>query len=376
MSLETFVWDHLFETGINSVDEQHRQLVEMVNELSASFISAEKHNDTALSELVGKLADYAVYHFADEERLMSECRVDHRHVHRHIASHRKFVEQVSTMWGARKSMNDPASMILQFLVAWLSFHILGEDQAMSRQMERIRKGLSPAAAYDAEVDSDDRATTALLRALWSLYHIMSEQNNDLARVNQLLETRVVERTQELEAVNQRLELLSRTDGLLGIANRMYFDSRLQTEWKNAQFNGHPIALVMMDVDFFKKYNDTYGHVEGDACLRRVAKAASEGLCRPSDVLARYGGEELVALLPGTTIEGAMSVARRIMESMNNKAVPHAASSVSKHVTLSIGIASMLPKFDKSTSDLIFAADAALYQAKLQGRNRICVHAGE
>ena len=111
-------------------------------------------------------------------------------------------------------------------------------------------------------------------------------------------------------------------------------------------------------------------------MRRVAKAASEGLCRPSDVLARYGGEELVALLPGTTIEGAMSVARRIMESMNNKAIPHAASSVSKHVTLSIGIASMLPKFDKSTSDLIFAADAALYQAKLQGRNRICVHAGE
>ena len=113
--------------------------------------------------------------------------------------------------------------------------------------------------------------------------------------------------------------------------------------------------------------------------RAVPRQVLEGYPWLFPYLAKRGVDlacELVALLPGTTIEGAMSVARRIMESMNNKAIPHAASSVSKHVTLSIGIASMLPKFDKSTSDLIFAADAALYQAKLQGRNRICVHAGE
>lgn len=279
------------------------------------------------------------------------------------------------MWNSRRAMGDPASVILQFLVSWLSFHILGEDHSMSRQIARIRKGLSPAAALDAESESDDRATTTLLRALWSLYHIMSEQHNDLARANQLLETRVVERTHELEAANRRLELLSRTDGLLGIANRMYFDSRLELEWKNAQINGQTLALLMMDVDFFKNYNDTYGHVEGDACLRRIVKAAGEALCRPGDVLARYGGEELVALLPGTPMEGAMNVARRIMVSLHSKAIPHEASTISKQVTMSIGVAAMAPKSDLSTNDLVFAADAALYQAKLQGRNRICAHEG-
>ena len=262
MSVETFVWDELFETGILSVDEQHHQLVELVNELSVSFISAEKHNDDAVSLIVSKLADYAVYHFADEERLMQELRIDQRHVQRHIASHRKFVEQVSTMWGARNAMSDPASIVLQFLVAWLSFHILGEDQSFARQARRIHQGASPADAYEAEIDPDDRATTALLRALWNLYHIMAEQNNDLAKANLLLETRVVERTHELEVANQRLEQMSRTDGLLGIANRMYFDGRLQSEWKTAQFNSQPLSLVMMDVDYFKKYNDTYGHLGG------------------------------------------------------------------------------------------------------------------
>ena len=372
MSVETFVWDELFETGILSVDEQHHQLVELVNELSVSFISAEKHNDDAVSLIVSKLADYAVYHFADEERLMQELRIDQRHVQRHIASHRKFVEQVSTMWGARNAMSDPASIVLQFLVAWLSFHILGEDQSFARQARRIHQGASPADAYEAEIDPDDRATTALLRALWNLYHIMAEQNNDLAKANLLLETRVVERTHELEVANQRLEQMSRTDGLLGIANRMYFDGRLQSEWKTAQFNSQPLSLVMMDVDYFKKYIDTYGHLGGDACLRTVAKAASEGLCRPTDVLARYGGEELVALLPGTNTEGAFNVAKRIMSCLQKKAIPHASSEVSKYVTLSIGIATLTPNCDKTPSDLVFAADEALYQAKLQGRNRICL----
>ena len=192
MAMETFVWDSLFETGIRSVDEQHHHLVDLVNGLSDSLINAEKRSDGSLSSLVSKLADYAVFHFADEERMMREHRICERHFQHHVVSHRKFVEQISAMWNARRSMEDSSSVILQFLISWLSFHILGEDQSMSRQIGRIRNGLTPEEAYESESKASDQATTALLRAVWNLYHVMTNQNSDLLKANQLLEARVRE----------------------------------------------------------------------------------------------------------------------------------------------------------------------------------------
>lgn len=370
MTVETFVWDELFATGIDSVDEQHHRLIDLVNELSDSLIDGGSQGTAPIQAVIEKLSDYAAHHFADEERLMEESCIDERHVRHHVAIHRKFVDQVAAMWNSRHSMATPANVLLEFLIAWLSFHILGEDQSLARQIRRIRAGETPAQAFAAEEAPHDRTTTALLGALRNLYHVLSEQNEDLANANKLLEARVAERTRELEAANRRLEAISRTDGLLGIANRMYFDERLRAEWKLAKRQAQPVALLMMDVDFFKRYNDAYGHLEGDACLRGVARAAAEGLYRPTDVLARYGGEEIVALLPNTDLEGARLVAERIQARLAVRAMPHAASDVADRVTLSIGAASLCPADGGEADDLIQAADMALYRAKRQGRNQI------
>ena len=134
----------------------------------------------------------------------------------------------------------------------------------------------------------------------------------------------------------------------------------------------PIGLLMIDVDFFKNYNDQYGHLAGDACLQAIAKAAGSKMVRAVDLLARYGGEEFVVVLPNTSTPGAHKVALGICEAVSELNIPHSTSSIADHVTVSIGVVSVLPDRQSVSSDAVAAADAALYCAKQQGRNRVCL----
>jgi two-component system chemotaxis family response regulator WspR len=179
---------------------------------------------------------------------------------------------------------------------------------------------------------------------------------------------------ELEAKNAFLERLTAIDGLTGTANRRRFDEALAAEWRRARRDGTELSLVLIDVDFFKMYNDHYGHLEGDDCLRKVASALTAGLHRPGDLVARYGGEEFVVILPGTDVVGAGIVAEALRAAVEALALPHARSAVGGCVTISLGSATLSPKdFDDSgdTTALIKGADRALYQAKRSGRNRHC-----
>ena len=183
-----------------------------------------------------------------------------------------------------------------------------------------------------------------------------------------LEAMVAARTYELEDSNAKLAELSSTDGLTGINNRRGFDAALESEWRRAARNGYPLALAMLDVDHFKAYNDHYGHQAGDRCLRRVADLIAVHGRRTSDLVARYGGEEFALLAPATDAEHAMAIAREICEELANLALPHAKSSHGV-VTISIGVATMMPDESLSWSTLIETADKALYRAKQAGRNR-------
>ena len=175
---------------------------------------------------------------------------------------------------------------------------------------------------------------------------------------------------KLADANRELERLSSLDGLTGIANRRYFDTMFGREWRRALRETEPISLIMCDVDYFKLYNDSYGHQPGDECLKLVASTLAAAMQRPADLVARYGGEEFVILLPGTHARGAINIAERARQAVLALQLPHEASTVHDCVTLSMGAATMVPMLKHSPDERLLAAEKALYQAKDQGRNRV------
>ena len=190
-----------------------------------------------------------------------------------------------------------------------------------------------------------------------------------------LEKLVAERTAKLQEANRELQKQSNTDGLTKIFNRRYFDQQLITQWKHYSRKSQPMALIICDIDFFKQYNDTYGHQAGDECLIAVARVLEESASRPHDVAARYGGEEFVILLPDTGAQGALAVAQKVKNTIKNLNITHRTSTGSGVITLSYGIASLIPDGNADSLMLISLADNALYQSKENGRDRITVYSG-
>jgi diguanylate cyclase (GGDEF)-like protein/PAS domain S-box-containing protein len=197
---------------------------------------------------------------------------------------------------------------------------------------------------------------------------------DLVRVTDISKRKQVElalREAEynLRLVNQELERQVNTDGLTQIANRRCFDHCLEQEWQRLYREQQPLSLLLFDVDYFKLYNDSYGHQLGDECLIKIAQSVQEIVCRPADLVARYGGEEFAVILPNTDLPGAMAIAQRIHATIRDLAVPHQASKIGNLVTVSLGITSLIPSPELSVIDMIEQADQALYRAKEQGRNQ-------
>ena len=175
---------------------------------------------------------------------------------------------------------------------------------------------------------------------------------------------------KLKAANRRFKDKADRDGLTGIHNRRYFDEALKKVWQDAIRYQKPMSVGMMDIDFFKQYNDTYGHQKGDDCLITVAQGINSVLNRPYDLVARYGGEEFVVLLPNTGAEGAMKLATMIKEKIAQEDIAHKASAVSSKVTFSMGLATLVPHRGSSPETIVKKADDALYRAKKEGRNQI------
>ncbi|MBW4677105.1 MAG: PleD family two-component system response regulator [Desmonostoc geniculatum HA4340-LM1] len=175
--------------------------------------------------------------------------------------------------------------------------------------------------------------------------------------------------QKLETVNFELQRLVTIDGLTEVANRRGFEEYFYQEWQRMKREQRPLSLILCDVDFFKSYNDTYGHRVGDRCLLKIAQAIKDIVKRPGDLVARYGGEEFAVILPNTDTEGATHVAEKICDAVRTLAIPHQNSQVSPYVTMSAGFATEIPQPNSDLEEMIAAADRALYQAKTAGRDR-------
>ena len=217
-------------------------------------------------------------------------------------------------------------------------------------------------------DRELRARTAQLETANAA---LGEAKTAAEALSASLEVKVRERTEALETANRQLTELTVTDALTGLANRRHFDLALVEEWARAQRSGQPLALLMVDVDFFKPYNDHYGHQAGDDCLRRVAHFLRGAARRAGDLVARYGGEEFAVVAADTDLAAALSLAEAMRATVAAAAIPHAVTPVAGGMaTVSIGVAVTVPKFGETPERLLLRADAALYLAKSQGRTRV------
>lgn len=233
--------------------------------------------------------------------------------------------------------------------------------------------------------------TALKEYRDHLEELVYERTEDLVRINKELnqeieerklaeealrmakdelEIQVEARTKELKAANEELRRLSLSDGLTGIANRRYFDDFLEREWNRAIREKAPLSMIMIDIDYFKAFNDTYGHQAGDQCLRAVANVLMTTVKRTVDLVARYGGEEFAIVLPDTDILGAYEVAERVRNNIEILGIEHLKSDNYGFVTISSGIASVIPERNSVPTEIISEADIALYKAKKEGRNKV------
>ncbi len=176
--------------------------------------------------------------------------------------------------------------------------------------------------------------------------------------------------EKLLSLQRELEDLSFKDGLTGIANRRRFDALIDAEWQAAQRGQKPLSVILVDIDFFKQYNDHYGHIRGDECLKRVAEALKAGATRPRDFLGRYGGEEFVLVLPDTDARGAHAVAARCRQAVAEAGIAHERSTVAPFVTISLGVATLVPAEDDRPVQLLETVDGRLYRAKQAGRDTI------
>ncbi len=235
------------------------------------------------------------------------------------------------------------------------------------RIEKSKQELSDIALENAKLYEQIERYAATLEAK------VAERTQELEIKNRQLEQEIQERKiieKTLQEVNQKLERLVNVDGLTGVANRRHFDDYLAREWRRLQREQKPLSLILCDVDHFKFYNDYYGHLQGDDCLRQVAQAIAQVINRPADLVARYGGEEFAIILPNTDLTGSQRVAQKVQQAIRELQLPHNKSQTSQFITISIGINTQIPQKEQLVEDLIRTTDQALYAAKAQGRDRI------
>ncbi|MFH1816840.1 MAG: diguanylate cyclase [Pseudomonadota bacterium] len=244
----------------------------------------------------------------------------------------------------------------------------------SEDRERVVNFCVAQSKAGTDHEADYRALTQDGDHVWirDVVHVVRNDAGEVdALVGFMFDISERKKTEEqLVILQKELEALSFKDGLTGVANRRMFDSILEVEWAHARRNNQPLSVIMLDIDYFKQYNDSYGHIEGDACLKRVAQTLNSAATRARDLFARFGGEEFVLVLPGTDEGSAAKIAERCRSLIFKEQIPHAQSPVSQILTVSLGVGTIIPSHQDDPLSFVETVDKRLYQAKQHGRNCI------
>jgi len=360
--MKSFKWDKNFETGLTGVDEQHQYLVGFINKY-AELIAENSLKSDDVKIALEKLADYAEFHFKEEEALMTRMALDPRHLSYHFKLHRNFMADIRSMQALIDFEDHNSSeLLLDFLIHWLAYHILGSDQNMARQIESINMGATPSEAYDREERERDKSTEPLLNALNGLFEQVSARNKLLLALNQSLEAKVEQRTKELSDANDMLEELSLTDSLTNLPNRRHAIRQLKSLWETSL----NLVCIMIDADHFKQVNDNSGHDIGDIVLCELAKTLKDAF-RSDDIVCRLGGDEFLVICPETKLAGGLYVAEEVRKIVNRLVVTTDGEPWIGSV--SVGVAEKTEQMS-DYNQLIKLADEGVFLAKSQGKNQV------
>lgn len=363
--MRLFEWDNIFLTGKDIVDSQHEHLVGLINQFG-KLLSAGSSNHREIENIYDELVEYAKLHFSEEETMMTTAGLDQRHLLQHNKQHQDLMEELNPL-RQLVLVGDLAAgnYMFEFLVNWLVFHILGTDMLMAKQMKAMEQGVSAQEAYFSEEHDSKDSNKQLLLAIKKLLYQLSNRNKLLVEANENLERKVIERTQELSMANEKLKELASTDVLTGLLNRRAFMEEAIGKFKLAKRYQRPLSLLMLDIDHFKKINDTYGHQAGDLVLVEFSQIMRSCL-RETDVLGRIGGEEFAIILPETGLEQTAEISERLLEKVRTAEIQYEPGR-NLSLTTSIGVATV-PPLAIDIDMVMKEADKALYKAKSDGRD--------
>jgi len=363
--LEIFPWNHHLETGNKKIDEQHKMLVALLNRLAHRLIS---DNEIELKMAFSELADYANQHFIDEEKIFEEYLLDTSLLNSHKKVHSSFFASVAKLQEEAKDepFSTAVEKIVFFLLKWLINHIIHSDKHLVLIIEYMKAGKAIA---EAKVKADENVNNlerTLLDALLSMYHEISSRT--IVLMKEIEARKKAEKL--LDQANKELKILITTDVLTGLFNRRHLEDIFQRRMRKAIRDKVTLVFFMIDIDFFKSINDTYGHLVGDDALKKLGDCLKKYCRRPDDLAFRIGGEEFCILTSNQTEEDAVKFAEKIRVAVAEMKVANISSSMSEYMTISIGVVNKIPKAEDNMDIFFQLADKRLYMAKKLGRNRV------
>ena len=370
--LEIFPWNDNFSTGIKIIDEQHQQLILLLNQLAGTLV---RDDQLETNRVFDELADYANYHFETEEAIWLEYFKDDSWLSSHQLAHFSFLPKVVELkeQDPNKPLNEIIEGIVRFLIRWLAFHIIDNDKRMAFVVQHIKQGKSLEEAKSISDKKMNGSIRLLIDTVLTMYDSLSSRSLDLMREKhkrQKAEQKLNKANVQLRKINTKLKELAITDQLTGLFNRRHFNSVFTRELKRAYRNKSDLSLIILDIDFFKKLNDHHGHSEGDRVLTQVSKKIKSFCKRPTDYAFRLGGEEFGILSANQEPQGLLDFAEIIRKGIEELKIANTTSDISDVLTVSIGTVTKVPNETDTVEDYMFIADMRLYKAKKLGRNRV------
>jgi diguanylate cyclase (GGDEF)-like protein/hemerythrin-like metal-binding protein len=369
---EVFPWNKNFETGIATIDEQHKVLVSLLNELAGTLA---RDDQLEINRVFDELAEYANFHFETEEAIWVEYFGDDSWLSSHQLTHSSFLPKVVELkeQDTNKPLIEIIEGIVKFLIRWLAFHIIDSDKRLAFVVHNMEKGLS---FEEAKIASDKKMSGSirvLIETVMAMYDGLSSRTLDLMRERherKKVEEELHEANIQLREANIKLEELAITDQLTGLFNRRHFNNIFKQELKRANRENTYLSLIIMDIDFFKKLNDNYGHSKGDRVLVQLGQKLINLCQRPGDYAFRLGGEEFGVLAANLEPQGTVEFAEIVRKGIEALGIPHEYSDAANILTVSIGSITMMPDETDTIDDYMSIADARLYKAKKLGRNQV------